>query len=191
MLFAHDTEAALACAAALVNSEQPGADDLAESDADALADLTALDAFLTRWDWTGSRARDDAELDAVRQLRPRLRQFWHADQDDVVSEVNSMLSEGSALPQLVTHGTQGYHLHATASDAPLATRMSVEAAMALADVVRQQQLHRLRSCAASDCTNVLVDLSRNSSRRFCSTACSNRVNVAAFRARGLSRAADA
>lgn len=183
MLFAHDTEAALASAAALVNTEQP--------DADALDDLAALDAFLTRWDWTGSRARDGAELDAVRQLRPHLRQFWHAGQDDIVAQVNAMLSEGSALPQLVTHGTEGHHLHATAPDAPLATRMSVEAAMAIADVVRQKELHRLRTCGASDCANVLVDLSRNSSRRYCSTACSNRVNVAAFRAREVSRATDA
>lgn len=175
MLFAHDTEASLSSAAALVNTEQP--------DADALADLAGLDAFLIRWDWTGSRANDGAELAAVRELRPRLRQFWQAQPDDVVAQVNAMLSEGAALPQLVTHGDEGYHLHATPADAPLARRMSVEAAMAMADVVRQQQLHRLRSCNASDCADVFVDLSRNSSRRYCSTTCSNRVNVAAFRTR--------
>ena len=59
----------------------------------------------------------------------------------------------------------------------------VEAAMAMVDVIRTDELSRLRHCAADDCSGVLVDLSRNRSRRFCSTACSNRVNVAAFRAR--------
>jgi predicted RNA-binding Zn ribbon-like protein len=61
--------------------------------------------------------------------------------------------------------------------------MAVEAAMAFVDVVRQKELDRLRVCDAEDCRDVLVDLSKNRSRRYCSTACSNRVNVAAFRAR--------
>jgi predicted RNA-binding Zn ribbon-like protein len=42
---------------------------------------------------------------------------------------------------------------------------------------------RLRICAAIDCDDVLVDLSKNRSRRFCGTACANRVNVIAYRTR--------
>jgi predicted RNA-binding Zn ribbon-like protein len=178
MQFAHDTEAALLAAAALVNTQQP--------DDDELADLAALDAFVTRWGWTGSRTRDRAELDAVRALRPQLRQLWLAGEDEVVEQVNAMLADAGALPQLVAHDGEGYHLHATPPGAPLDVRMSVEAAMALVDVVRQHELHRLRRCGADDCDDLLVDLSRNRSRRYCSTACSNRVNVAAFRARGTS-----
>ena len=68
-------------------------------------------------------------------------------------------------------------------EAPLADRMAVEAAMAFIDVVRQQELDRLRVCDASDCADVLIDLSKNRSRRYCSTTCQNRTNVAAFRAR--------
>jgi predicted RNA-binding Zn ribbon-like protein len=34
-----------------------------------------------------------------------------------------------------------------------------------------------------DCSSVHVDLSKNRSRRFCSTACANRTNVAAYRIR--------
>lgn len=55
--------------------------------------------------------------------------------------------------------------------------------MALVDVVRQGELGRLRVCGADDCHDVLVDLSRNSSKRYCSTTCANRVNMAAFRSR--------
>ena len=175
MLFAHDTETALAAAAALVNTAQP--------DHDELADLAALDAFVQRWGWTGSRRGDAAELDAVRQLRPRLRRLWGLDEDGVVELVNEMLREANALPQLVAHDDWGYHLHATPSQAPLADRMAVEAAMAFVDVVRQQELDRLSTCGADDCDDVLVDLTKNRSRRYCSTSCSNRVNVAAFRAR--------
>jgi len=176
VLFAHDTEIALAAAAALVNTQQP--------ERDELADLASLDAFVQQWGWTGSRRGDAAELAAVHQLRPRLRRLWQLDEDGVVELVNQMLRESSALPQLVAHDDWGYHLHATPSQAPLADRMAVEAAMAFVDVVRQQELDRLRTCGADDCDDVLVDLSKNRSRRYCSTSCSNRVNVAAFRARG-------
>jgi predicted RNA-binding Zn ribbon-like protein len=175
MLFAHDTEMALNAAAALVNTEQP--------DVDELADVAALDRFVTAWGWTGSRRRDDRELDRVRALRPRLRALWHADEDDVVAAVNGMLRETHALPQLVTHDGWAYHLHATPADAPLADRMLVEAAMAIVDVVRSGELDRMRVCDALGCDDVVVDLSKNHSRRYCSASCSNRVNVAAFRVR--------
>ena len=175
MLFAHDTEVALSAAAALVNT--------ASSDGDALTTLAELDAFVAQWGWTGSRRRTKAELDAVRALRPRLRALWDADEDAVAAEVNAMLREAHALPQLVAHDEWAYHLHATSSEAPLADRMAVEAAMALVDVVRQGELDRLRVCDAPDCDDLHVDLSKNRSRRYCSTTCANRVNVAAFRAR--------
>jgi predicted RNA-binding Zn ribbon-like protein len=175
VLFAHDTEVALAAAAALVNTDSP--------DGEQLPDVEALEAFVREWGWTGSRRRDRDELDEVRALRPRLRRFWELDVDGVAELVNTLLREAHALPQLVTHDDWGYHLHATTADAPLADRMAVEAAMAFVDVVRQQELDRLRVCGSDTCADVLVDLSKNRSRRYCSTSCSNRVNVAAFRAR--------
>jgi predicted RNA-binding Zn ribbon-like protein len=42
---------------------------------------------------------------------------------------------------------------------------------------------RLGVCSAERCDRVYVDTSRNGSRRFCSTACQNRVKAAAFRAK--------
>jgi predicted RNA-binding Zn ribbon-like protein len=182
VLFAHDTEVALAAAAALVNTEQLTGEEL--------PDPAALAAFVERWGWTGPRRGDLAELDEVRALRPRLRRLWRLDEDALAAEVNAMLRDASALPQLVTHDDWGYHLHATAPDATLAERMSVEAAMAFVDVVRQGELDRLLVCDADDCEDVLVDLSKNRSRRYCSTTCSNRTNVAAFRARRASGPAD-
>ncbi len=175
MLFAHDTEVALLVAGALVNTDSP--------DGDALIDVAALAAFVLEWDWTGARTGDERELEQVRALRPQLRGLWELGEDQVVGRVNGMLRDASALPQLVRHGPWGWHLHATPSAAPLADRMAVEAAMALMDVVRLGELERLSTCAAGDCGRVLVDLSKNHSRRYCSTSCANRVNVAAFRAR--------
>jgi predicted RNA-binding Zn ribbon-like protein len=175
MVFAHDTEVALQAAAALVNTR--GIDE------DRLTTVAELDEFVQEWGWTGSRRRDRAELEEVRLLRPRLRQLWELDEDGVVALVNELLREARALPQLLRHDGWDYHLHATSARAPLADRMAVEAAMAFVDVVRQKELDRLRVCDADDCHDVLVDLTKNHSRRYCSTTCSNRVNVAAFRAR--------
>ena len=61
--------------------------------------------------------------------------------------------------------------------------MLVEAAMAFTDVVRSGELDRLKTCGADDCEDVVVDLSRNRSRRFCDSGCGNRENVRAYRDR--------
>ncbi len=68
MTFAHDTEIALAAAAALVNTD-PGDG----SGEDTLLTEQALVDFLDETGWSGSRTGDRAELDAVRSLRPRLQ----------------------------------------------------------------------------------------------------------------------
>ena len=175
MLFAHDTEMSFNGTAALVNTGRGGAEEL--------PDIAALDAFVEHWGWTGSRARDQAELDAVRALRPRLAELWEMTEDDAVRLVNTLLRDANALPQLLKHDGWEYHIHATSPQAPLADRLAVDAAMAFADLIRFGELGRLRYCAASDCEDVLVDLSKNRSRRFCSLTCANRVNVAAYRSR--------
>lgn len=180
-IFTHDTEMALQGAAALVNTAHQGRD--------ALVDPAALDAFVAEWRWTGSRRHDAAELAEVRDLRPVLRRLWELDDEGVVELVNDLLLRHSALPQLVRHDGWPWHLHAAGPDAPLADRMAVEAAMAMVDVVRQGELERMRRCAAPSCDSVMVDLSRNSSKRYCSTTCANRVNVAAFRSRRSGAAA--
>jgi len=175
MLFTHDTELALGATAALVNT--------ARGDADGLPDVAALDAFAEQWLVSYPRTRDQAELDAVRALRPRLAPLWEMAEDDAAGLVNTLLRDASALPQLVKHDGWDYHIHATSQDTPLADRLAVDAAMAMADVIRTGELVRLRYCAADDCDDVLVDLSKNRSRRFCGLTCANRVNVAAYRSR--------
>jgi predicted RNA-binding Zn ribbon-like protein len=173
LVFAHDTEVALAAASALVNTAEEG----------TLESVSDLDSFVAEWGWTGSRRHTRAELAAVQALRPRLRRVWDADKDAAVAIVNELLREARALPQLVKHDEWDYHLHATRPEQPLAERMAVEAAMAFVDVIRTGELDRLRVCDADDCENVLVDLSKNRSKRFCEAGCGNRMAVAAYRER--------
>jgi len=179
VIFAHDTETSLLTTAELINTLGEGT-----SAGDTLVTQVGLDEFLRRWEFSGSRSHDDDELQAVRALRHELRRLWTASDLEVVVEgVNTLLADARALPQLVRHDQWDWHVHATTPDQPLATWMAVEAAMALADVVRSGELGRLRVCEADDCLDVHVDLSRNRSRRYCDAGCGNRVNVAAYRVR--------
>jgi predicted RNA-binding Zn ribbon-like protein len=175
MLFAHDTEVSLNATAALINTARGGREEL--------PDVAALDEFVAYWRWTGSRTHDQQELDQVRRLRPLLARLWEMSEDEAADLVNTLLRDAGALPQLLKHDGWDYHIHATTAEAPLADRMAVDAAMAFADVIRAGELTRLRICAAPDCDDVVVDLSKNRSRRFCGLTCANRVNVAAYRSR--------
>ncbi|AXH96495.1 CGNR zinc finger domain-containing protein [Ornithinimicrobium avium] len=183
MFFAHDTEVALQEAADLVNT-------LGRDGQDRLATTAELAAWVRRWRWSGVLRLDESELDSVRALRPRLRRLWEGEEQDVVEEVNQMLHDGGAQPRLVRHDDWDWHLHATPDDAPLTRRLTVEVAMAMVDLVRADGLGRLGVCEAQDCEKVLVDLTRNRSRRFCSTTCGNRVAAAAYRGRRAAAAAD-
>jgi predicted RNA-binding Zn ribbon-like protein len=165
----------LQAAVTLVNSE--------DDDGDTLETVEDLDAFYEDFGYTGRHDRDQAELDAVRRLRPRLRALLTAERDDAVTLVNEMLAAEKALPRLVRHDPFDWHLHAVDDQAPLATRITVETAMAMIDVIRADEMTRLSLCADDDCNGVVLDLSRNRSRRFCSTSCGNRNAVAAYRAR--------
>ena len=177
MRFAHDTELALVEAAALVNTF--------DGEDDELATPTGLDVFLQRYPFSGSRLGTEEELASVRRLRTRLRALWEAQgRDEVAALVNDLLADSAAQPYLSRHDGWDWHLHVTRADAPLAERMGAEAAMGFLDLVRTDDLERLRVCAADDCSDVLVDLSRNKSKRYCDTGnCGNRANVAAYRAR--------
>ena len=99
--------------------------------------------------------------------------------------VNSLLRDSDARPWVVDHGGGwGWHLHVTEPAAPLAHRIGAQSGFAFADLIRLRETERLRVCDAADCDAVLIDLSRNRSRRYCDTGnCGNRQHVAAYRAR--------
>jgi predicted RNA-binding Zn ribbon-like protein len=175
MLFTDDTDAALQAAVALVNStDDPG---------DPLGSVDDLSAFLAAWSYTGRHDATPQELEAVRRLRPSLKALLLSARDEAAEQVNAMLAQARALPQLQRHDQWDWHLHAVDPDRPLDERVVVETAMAMVDVIRADEMSRLARCAADDCDDVVLDLSRNRSRRYCSTTCGNREAVAAYRAR--------
>jgi len=175
VLFAYDTELSLRAAVALVKTAV---------EPDTLTELSQLDAWYGEHGFTGRRDGDAAELEALRALRPVLRELLTAERDDAAALVNTLLADAQAMPQLRRHDGLDWHIHAVPADAPLARRVAVEVAMAMVDVIRADELSRLSVCADARCDDIVLDLSRNRSRRFCSTTCANRNAVAAYRARG-------
>ncbi|HEX4057857.1 MAG TPA: CGNR zinc finger domain-containing protein [Galbitalea sp.] len=179
MLFAPDTEDSLTFTVALLNTV-PGANATGGDELATPAELTELVDF---HQYAGRFDRDDAELASVLEIRGRLRRIWTLSRDELVDEINAMLREAHASPQLMRHDALDWHLHAVPMDAPLAERIKVESAMALLDVARSNETWRMRACEAFDCEGLLLDLSKNGSKRFCSVRCGNRMNMVAWRAR--------
>lgn len=180
MVFTHDTEESLQAAVVLVNAAEPPV---------SISTVADLDEFFAGQGYTGRHDSTQEELEQVLDLQPKLRELLTADRDSAAVLVNEMLDAAGAVPQLVRHPPADWHIHAVPSDAPLATRILVETAMAMVDVIRDDELSRLAVCADSDCEGIVLDLSRNRSRRYCSTTCSNRNAQAAHRARRADRAA--
>ncbi|GAB3154463.1 CGNR zinc finger domain-containing protein [Microbacterium neimengense] len=180
LIFTPDTRSSLVMTADMVNT-LPGT---ASPDLDGLVDLDDLAAYLRVHPYSGTIRLDAAELDAIRRIRPRLRELWSVDRDAAVPLVNAMLHESNAVPRLVRHDAYDWHIHATPDDGPLADRILIEAAMAFVDVIRADAYERIRVCSADDCGAVYVDFSRNGSKRYCDTGnCGNRMNVNAYRQR--------
>lgn len=177
MVFAHDTEAALAAAVDLVNSADDPSAMLAPAD---------LEAFFVRHGYSGRRDGTELEVAEVTALRPTLRMLLLAPRDVAPELVNDLLHSANAIPQLVRHEGYDWHVHAISDQAPLAARIRVETAMAMIDVIRSDEHSRLGRCADAQCDNIVLDLSRNRSKRYCSTACGNRNAVAAYRGRARS-----
>ena len=183
MRFAPDTEESLVFVVTLCNTD-PSA---SRSGTDELATVEQLKALLDRYPFTGRIDHDEAELQDVHRTRALLRHVWTLDRDDAVEAVNKMLRDAKALPYLVRHDSLDWHIHATEPSSPLAERIRVEAALALIDVIRMNEMDRLRICEADDCEGLVLDLSRNGLKRFCTVRCGNRMNMIAFRERRADR----
>jgi len=185
VLFSHDVEHALACVVDLVNSAGSSAND------DLLADLDALAAFVDRHSISEVGTLTQQDLEAVHELRAAIRPVFDcADDAEAAWIVNSLVSGSRVTPRLTDHDGYDFHVHYFSPGASLAEHLAVDCGMALAQVIAAGERERLRECEAPDCDQVLVDLSRNRSKRYCDArTCGNRLHVAAYRERR--RAAEA
>lgn len=179
MIFNHDVDRSLDLLVDLVNTAPQTAG------GEALPHPAALTAWVERSaiSEVGDLGPDDVV--AVHQLRDRLREVWVADEPKVAAGLlNDLLHGARLVPRLTDHDGYDWHVHHFAPGSSLAEHLRVESGLALAAVVVAGELDRLRVCGAPGCSRVLVDLSRNRSKRYCdSRTCGNRLHVAAYRER--------
>jgi predicted RNA-binding Zn ribbon-like protein len=125
-----------------------------------------------------------AELaDWAGRLRGVVERVDTGDVDGACLELNAIMRTTGAVPTLTRHDGERWHLHFHSAEAEWAVSWAASMATALAIVLGNEAVERLGICNAAGCDRVYVDVSRNGTRRFCSTACQNRVKAAAFRAR--------
>jgi predicted RNA-binding Zn ribbon-like protein len=127
-----------------------------------------------------------SEAEVLIAVAIRMRQVFEAvhagDPDEAAREVNALLIDTNARPQLDKAGDQ-WNLHFHGPDTTLANGWAAGWAAGLAIAMGSDLAGRLGVCAAPYCDRVFVDMSKNSKRRFCSPQCQSRVKAAAHRAR--------
>ncbi|MFC0041759.1 CGNR zinc finger domain-containing protein [Actinomadura rayongensis] len=163
---------AVGAAVALVNAVADGTDG-----PDALRELLRDHDFF----WQDFDPADAAEYRAWGRT---LRAFFTApDPEAAVALLNGLMLATPMHPHLAAHGGFGLHLHYAPPSASLVERFRATTLMQLSELLCEHGLSRTGVCAADGCDRVYADASRAGRRRFCSEACANRTNVAAFRAR--------
>ncbi|GAA1575291.1 hypothetical protein GCM10009789_30890 [Kribbella sancticallisti] len=175
----------LTAAVQLVNRLTPGRSGGADATAPTGEALTVAAADALGGD---GRRRPEVSASEAKQLAAvavRMRVVFEAahagDADRAATEINALLLETNARPQL--DRTDGWNLHFHGADDSLANGWAAGCAAGLAMAVGSDLAGRLGVCAAPACDRVFVDASRNSKKRFCSPQCQSRVKAAAHRAR--------
>jgi predicted RNA-binding Zn ribbon-like protein len=179
VLFSHDTVRALDCLVDLVNSATSATTE------DELPDLESVREYVARHDLRGVGALTPDDLIALHGLRSAIAPVLDAtDAGAAAAAVNALVADTTVTPRLTDHDGYPWHLHYFTPGSTLAERLRIECGMALAHLVATEERTRLSRCAAPDCDRVLVDLSRNRSKRYCDArTCGNRLHVAAYRER--------
>lgn len=133
----------------------------------------------------GELSEPDAAV--IAGMAPELRTVFEAvaagDIDAAAHQVNHLLEVTRARPYLNRHDGEPWHLHFHGTGEAVSAGWVAGCATGLAVVLGGEFHDRLGVCTAPHCDRVYVDTTRNGTRRFCSTACQNRVKTAAFRAR--------
>lgn len=179
----HDAVCGLLATVDLVNTTEEIAGE------EGLPDVAALREFLAgrRFEMAAEATPDD--LPPVRALRAQLWRILRAPGvGEAVAMVNTLIAGADTTPRLVAHDGRPWHMHYFAPGAALVDHIGAECGMALAFALAGDDWGRFRECESADCQRLLVDLSRNRSKRYCdSRTCGNRQHVAAYRERLRSR----
>lgn len=180
MFFDNDQRAAFGVIADLMNSSTE------RGDVEGLDDPKAVDQIARDNKLSYHPSHSRSEMVALRVLRSRLEEFRRmASLKEAMELVNEMLRSAGSIPQLAAHtGNEEPHLHYTMDDATFSSKVEALVAMGLAKLIVSDSLGRFRECEGDGCRKVFIDVSKNGSRRYCSSqTCGNRLHAARYRSR--------
>lgn len=187
MDFSSHVDAVLTVAVALANSLTPGEAHGRRYAPPVDDELPAVVTTALRAGRSDTRHVSQAEAAEFSAVAADLRRVFEAVADgrldNAAGDVNSLLRRTGARPWLDRHDDEPWHLHFHGANDSLVTGWAAGCATGLAIVLGSEGRGRLGICTADRCDRVYVDGSKNGTKRFCSTACQNRVKAAAFRAR--------
>jgi hypothetical protein len=175
-------------AVALVNAIVPGESrGRAYPAADGVEELRErAEAVPGLW-LTPGRPFTDKETRGIAKVAEELHAVFASaqdgDLDGAARLLNAMIVRYDARPTLLRHDNEPWHLHFHGPGVGVVESIGGATSVALAFVLGSEYADRIGMCSAPSCDRVYVDVSRNGTKRFCSTACQNRVKAASFRAR--------
>ncbi len=106
------------------------------------------------------------------------------DVDRAATLINAAMRRYCAAPQLLRHDGWPWHVHVDrGDDEPLHRWLGATGSFALANALAERSTVPWGVCEADGCDLVFVHDDRGAPRRYCSTACGNRVRVARHRSR--------
>lgn len=175
-------ELAVALVNAIVPGESRGRAYPAAADAEELrARAEAVPGLIPGRPLTADETRGVAKI--ATELHAVFAAAQDGDLDEAARLLNAMAVRYDARPTLLRHDDGPWHLHFHGPNAGVVEGVGGATSVALAYVLGSEYAERIGMCSAPNCDRVYVDVSRNGTKRYCSTACQNRVKAATFRAR--------
>jgi predicted RNA-binding Zn ribbon-like protein len=149
-----------------------------------LAAPADVDKFLSVHDIEWPRRATQADLEALREVRARVRGLFVATtQAEAQRRLNELLQD-ARVNMRVARERGAARIEWTVDDSiDLAAAVRSAAAVSAAHIARELGFERLRVCGADPCADVFLDVSKRGEQRFCGPRCATRVRVAAHRAR--------
>lgn len=139
----------------------------APGEPDPLGSVAACNSALGEW-LTGQVTRRD--LDVLQYVRAEITAIFNAaaagDGQAAMAQMNALLLQFPAQPELVSHDDQRWHVH-LARHGTVADRFAAGAVIGVALTVSMIGVDRLGVCAIAACPRVFLDASPGKSRRYC------------------------
>ena len=147
-----------------------------------LVDAEAVSGWLADRGIDTPRPIAEADVDALRGLRGQIRSVMEGSVEEAEEALDEVVIACSVRPR-VTFSKGVWRLSYVSAEDGVVAGVAAIVVAGLASALSESGRERFGTCSKESCQDVYVDTSKNRSRRYCSDSCSNRANVAAFRAR--------